>query len=265
MCRLLGFVSIVPITLADLLGEQELAEFVALSQTHGDGWGFARATAGGVEVIKAAEAAGSSAPFAHVARTLPADLALVHLRWATLGLGVTWENTHPFTDGQIAFAHNGSVKPPDVIDALIPAAFAARRAGTTDSERYFLATLAAAQEGEIARALERTATAIADRSTFTSVNAMIATPNALHVINLFNPAAKAKEATPHYYRMGYRMTPNAVVVASSGWGDGWTFLENGDVLTVDRATLAVHIHRCEGVPWVSRAGASATGADTTSR
>jgi len=242
MCRLLGFVSNAPITLGDLLGEQELAEFVALSQTHGDGWGFARATASGVDVIKAAEAAGESAPFAHVARTLPADLGLVHLRWATLGLGVTLENTHPFTDGQIAFAHNGSVKPPDVIDALMPATFASRRAGTTDSERYFLATLAtlaAVQEGDVALALERTATAIAHRATFSSVNAIIATADALHVINLFNPAAEAKEAAPHYYRMGYRITPNAVVVASSGWGGGWTFLENGDVLTVDRATLAV--------------------------
>ena len=244
MCRLLGFVAIAPITLSDLLGEQELAEFVALSQTHGDGWGFARATASGVEVLKAPEAAGDSAQFAHVARTLPADLGLVHLRGATLGLGVIPENTHPFTDGQIAFAHNGSVKPPDVIDALIPAAFAARRAGTTDSERYFLATLAAAQEGAIARALERTATLIAQRATYSSVNAMVATPDALHVINLFNPAAEAAEVAPHYYRMGYRITPDAVVVGSSGWGDGWTFLENGDVLTVERATLAVHIHRC---------------------
>jgi predicted glutamine amidotransferase len=247
MCRLLGFASNAPITLCDLLGEQELAEFVALSQTHGDGWGFARATASGVEVIKAPEAAGESAPFAHVARTLPADLGLVHLRWATLGLGVTRENTHPFTDGQIAFAHNGSVKPPDVIDALMPATFAARLAGTTDSERYFLATLAtlaAVQERDVALALERTATAIAHRATFSSVNAMVATPDALHVINLFNPAAEAKEAAPHYYRMGYRITPNSVVVASSGWGHGWTLLENGDVLTVERATLAVHIHRC---------------------
>ena len=244
MCRLLGFVSSAPITLSELLGEQELAEFVALSKTHGDGWGVARATADGVEVIKVPEAAGESAQFAHVARSLSADLGIVHLRWATLGLGVTPANTHPFTDGQIAFAHNGSVKPPDVIDALIPAAFAARRAGTTDSERYFLATLAAAQEEAIARALERTATAIAHRATFSSVNAMVATPDALHVINLFNPAAEAKEAAPHYYRMGYRMTPNSVVVASSGWGHGWTLLENGDVLTVERATLAVHIHRC---------------------
>jgi predicted glutamine amidotransferase len=206
MCRLLGFVAIAPITLSDLLGEQELAEFVALSQTHGDGWGFARATASGVEVIKAPEVAGDSAQFAHVARTLPADLGLVHLRWATLGLGVTSENTHPFTDGQIAFAHNGSVKPPDVIDALMPAAFAAQRAGTTDSERYLLATLAAAQEGAIARELERTATVIAQRATCSSVNAMGATPDALHVINLFNPAAEATEVAPHYYRMAYRIT-----------------------------------------------------------
>ena len=248
MCRLLGFVSRRPTTLRELLGEEELAEFTELSLKHGDGWGFAWATAAGVEVQKAPDAARESSLFAAVAAEQQADLGLLHLRWATLGLGVVPENTHPFTDGRIAFAHNGSVKPPESLDSFIPTDLAALRRGTTDSERYFLATLGAARVGNPVTALDRTAARIAEECAFSSVNAMIATPDELHVINLFDPAAEAREAEPHYYRIGYRVDADSVVVSSSGWGSGWTFLENGEMLTVDRATCDVRIRRAVDAP-----------------
>jgi predicted glutamine amidotransferase len=43
---------------------------------------------------------------------------MAHLRWATMGLGVGIRNTHPFTDGHVAFAHNGSVLSPASLDPL---------------------------------------------------------------------------------------------------------------------------------------------------
>jgi len=248
MCRLLGFVSRHPVTLRDLLGEDELAEFTELSLKHGDGWGFAWATSHGVEVAKAPDSAHESALFASVAAEQKADLGLLHLRWATLGLGVVPENTHPFTDGRIAFAHNGSVKPPESLDPFVPTDLAAQRRGTTDSERYFLATLDAARLGDPATALERTAARISRDCVFSSVNAMIATSDELQVINLFDPVAEAREAEPHYYRIGYRIGADAVVVSSSGWGSGWTFLENGEMLTVNRATREVQIRRATDAP-----------------
>lgn len=248
MCRLLGFVSRHPTTLRELLGEEELAEFTELSLKHGDGWGFAWATADGVEVTKAPDSARESALFASVAAEQKADLGLLHLRWATLGLGVVPENTHPFTDGRIAFAHNGSVTPPESLDPLIPSDLAELRRGTTDSERYFLATLAAERDGDSAAALECTAARISRECSFSSVNAMIATPDELQVINLFDPVAESREAEPHYYRIGYRVSADAVVVSSSGWGSGWTFLENGEALTVNRATREVQIRRAADAP-----------------
>lgn len=248
MCRLLGFVSRRPITLKELLGEEELAEFTELSLKHGDGWGFAWATATGVEVEKAPDAARESDLFATVAAEQKAELGLLHLRWATLGLGVVPENTHPFTDGRIAFAHNGSIKPPESLDPFIPTDLAARRRGTTDSERYFLAMLGAERLGDPSTALERTAARIAEECAFSSVNAMIATPYTLQVINLFDPVAEAREAEPHYYRIGYRVDADSVVVSSSGWGSGWTFLENGETLTVDRESCEVTIGRAVNAP-----------------
>jgi predicted glutamine amidotransferase len=248
MCRMLGFVSRRPTTLRELLGEEELAEFTGLSLKHGDGWGFAWATANGVEVVKAPDAARESALFASVATEQAATLGLLHLRWATLGLGVEPENTHPFTDGQIAFAHNGSVKPPESLDPLIPTDLAALRRGTTDSERYFLATLGAARDGDPATALERTAARISQESVFSSVTAMIATPDELQVISMFDPVAEAREEEPHYYRIGYRVYADAVVVSSSGWGSGWTFIENNEMLCVDRVTCDVRIQRAVVTP-----------------
>ena len=63
MCRMLGYVTRTPVTLADLLGEQDLQDFAELSRKHGDGWGFARAVGDVMEVTKAADAARTSSLF----------------------------------------------------------------------------------------------------------------------------------------------------------------------------------------------------------
>jgi predicted glutamine amidotransferase len=241
MCRLLGHVTRTPTTLAGLLGEADLFEFTELSCKHGDGWGAAWATDAGVEVVKAPDAARTSNAFAQHAHGHAADLGLVHLRWATLGLGVAPENTHPFTDGTIAFAHNGSIQPPASLDALIPGDLQRRRRGDTDSERYFLATLAEARRTNPAGGLAATVGRITASQTFSSLNAMIATPDELIAVCRYDPVAQEKEDEPDYYHLRYRVTPGAVVVSSSGWGAGWTSLENGEILTVRRDTLDVSV------------------------
>jgi predicted glutamine amidotransferase len=241
MCRLLGHVTRTPTTLAGLLGEADLFEFTELSCKHGDGWGFAWATDTGVEVAKAPDAARTSNAFARHAHTHAADLGLVHLRWATLGLDVVPENTHPFTDGTIAFAHNGSIQPPSALDALIPGELQRLRAGTTDSERYFLAVLAEARRTNPLEGFAATVERITATYDFSGLNAMIATPDELIAVCCYDPVAAAKEDEPDYYRIRYRVTPDAVVVSSNGWGSGWTSLENGEILVVRRGTLDVSV------------------------
>jgi predicted glutamine amidotransferase len=241
MCRLLGYVSRTPTTIAELLGEDELNEFTELSCKHADGWGMAWATEDGVETTKSPDAARTSTLFARTAHEHLADLGLVHLRWATLGLNVVPENTHPFTDGAIAFAHNGSVKPPSSLDALVPQEFEALRKGTTDSERYFLAVLARMRAADPATALAETVSLIASSLEFSSLNAMIATPTELIAVSQFDPIAEAREAEPQYYQLRYRVEPDAVIVSSSGWGTGWQTVDNGEMLVVDRDSLAVSV------------------------
>jgi predicted glutamine amidotransferase len=250
MCRLLGHVTRTPTTLADLLGEADLFEFTELSCKHGDGWGFAWATDTGVEVVKAPDAARTSNAFAQHAHTHAADLGLVHLRWATLGLDVVPENTHPFTDGTIAFAHNGSIRPPSSLDALIPDELQRLRTGDSDSERYFLATLAEARRTHPADGLVATVKRITASYDFSSLNAVIATPDELIAVCRYDPIAQDQEDEPNYYHMRYRVTPDEVIVSSNGWGTGWTSLENGEILVVRRGTLDVSVCSVTDAPAV---------------
>jgi predicted glutamine amidotransferase len=241
MCRLLGHVTRTPTALAGLLGEDDLFRFTDLSCKHGDGWGFASATDTGVKVVKVPDAARTSDAFGRQAHTSATDLGLVHLRRATLGLSVVPENTHPFTDGTIAFAHNGSVAPPSALDALIPDELRPLRRGDTDSERYFLATLAQARRTNPVEGLAATVARISESYEFSSLNAMIATPDELIAVCRYDPVAQEKEDEPDYYHLRFRTTPDAVVVSSTGWGSGWTPLENGEILVVRRGTLDVSV------------------------
>lgn len=244
MCRLLGYATHSPVTLTELLGEEELREFTELSCKHADGWGFGWADADGITVQKAPDSARSSSAFAQAAASHPSDLALVHLRLATLGLGIGQENTHPFTHGQVAFAHNGSVAQPAALDALLPDDLAPALRGTTDSERYFLATLGAARDraGDLAGGLADTVARIVDSLEFGGLNAMLVTPEQLIAVCRYDPAAQEREAEPDYYHLRYRITPQSVVISSSGWGAGWTTLRNGEMIVVQRSTLALSVH-----------------------
>jgi predicted glutamine amidotransferase len=248
MCRLLGWATRVPTTLSDLLGGEDLAGFTELSTKHGDGWGVARSTRRGVAVRKRPDAALTSAEFARWAGRRRADLGLVHLRWATLGLGVGPDNTHPFTDGRVAFAHNGSIRPPAGLDRLLSDRSRRRRQGTTDSERYFLAVAQLLRDGAAPEeALRTTADEIAARMDFTSLNCLLLTPEKLYALCRYEPAGRWEDDDPAYYDLRYRVSPDAVVVASSGWGGDWRELANGDLLVVRRRTLETSVVTSAGL------------------
>src|SRR3954454_3808920 len=149
MCRLLAYASKTPVSLTDLLGADELDEFVQLSRTHCDGWGLAWAQDSGVGTTRVPDPAHDSPEFVRVSQEHRTDLAIAHVRWATDDLAIDLSNTHPFTDGRVGFAHNGAIRPAAALDALVPPEFAAERRGTTDSERYFLAVLARARTSSL--------------------------------------------------------------------------------------------------------------------
>jgi predicted glutamine amidotransferase len=250
VCRLLGYAAREPTTVAGALGGH-LGAFTDLSMLHPDGWGlgWTPAATGRAEVVKGADRARDDPRFTSLVADHAADAALVHLRWATSGLAVRPENSHPFTDGRLVFAHNGSVDPPDSLDALLDPDTARRREGDTDSERYFLLLtrhLAVAEEERpgllddplaTAEVLARTIAAVAEASAYTSLNCMLLTPAALVVAAWWSPAA-AERATDDYYTLRWTAGEERVVVASSGWPqEGARVLDNGSLLVVDRASL----------------------------
>jgi predicted glutamine amidotransferase len=248
MCRLLGWTTRVPTTLSELLGADDLAGFTRLSTKHADGWGVARSTRRRVAVRKRPDAARTSAEFARWAGRRRADMGLVHLRWATLGLGVGPDNTHPFTDGRVAFAHNGSIRPPAELDLLLSERSRRRRQGTTDSERYFLAVAELLRDGAAPEeALRTTADRIAGSMDFTSLNCLLLTPEKLYALCRFDPAGRWEDDDPAYYDLRYRVSEDAVVVASSGWGSDWRELGNGDLLVVRRRTLETSVVTSTGL------------------
>lgn len=244
MCRLLGAVTREPTTLPELLGPS-LAGFTAMSLRHGDGWGAAwRRPDGALDTVKGPEPAHASPGYAAALRGTVSDSLLVHLRWATLGLPVEARNTHPFTGGGLAFAHNGSIAPPEVLDRLLDPGLAAGRAGTTDSERYFLAVRSALLAGaaDPVAALLQTVRAVRELAPVSGRNALLLTPDALLAV-CDHSATPPRDEPEDYFAMAYRADADAVVVASSGWGqEGWTEIPNGSVLCLERRTRRVSLH-----------------------
>ena len=237
MCRLLGYVSRPPSTLRQVLGAG-YDDFVRLaSDRHGDGWGVAFPEGDGIAIRKEATSAATSGTFAELAGALEAETALVHLRWATLDLGVSLANTHPFGDGRVAFAHNGSISEMPPLEVLTAGAAGPAPVGDTDSERYWLAVGSAiAREGDDVRGLAAAVLALDRSCRYTSLNCLLLTPTRLVAVCWFDPEWIAPGLGVDYYDLGYTTAAGATVVASSGWHDpGWEPVPNGSLLVADRA------------------------------
>lgn len=253
MCRLLGYCSRGSRSVAGLLTVEWLRAFTALSAYHSDGWGMAWYDGDGPHIHKSALRAEVEPGYAQRAERALGDLGLVHLRWATPGLGVGYDNSHPFRFGPYAFAHNGAIHPQDRLGDMLPADWERRVDGTTDSERYLLHIMWRLEErrGDMIAAIADTVASIAERYAPNSLNAVLLAPAKMYVISWHDPAripaaelrsrglARTPEEVAGYFHLGCLATPDAVVVASSGWPQpGWSMLPNNIVLAVDRITLA---------------------------
>jgi predicted glutamine amidotransferase len=280
MCRLLGYCSRDAASAAELLGMESFRAFTSLSNLHGDGWGMAWYAGSRPAAWKSAARAGREPEYDKLAWQPLGDLGLVHLRWATPGLAVSDVNTHPFRYGDYTFAHNGAIYPQDRLGEMLPPDWERRLAGTTDSERYFLHLMwrLAERDGDMVAAIADTTADISRRYTASSLNAILLAPDALYAISFYDrsmvPAvelarlgrADQPEEVAAYFDLAYRVTGDAVVVASSGWPmPGWTPLPSGHVLVTDRRTLATSVRpitpslpRPAGIDAISKRAAKET-------
>ena len=255
MCRLLGYCSCRDASLEDLIGAEGLREFTGLCALHGDGWGMAWYEGTEPVIRKSPVRADSEPEYEKLAHEPLGHLGLVHLRWATPGLGVNERNSHPFRYGQYVFAHNGAIHPQDRLPAMLPPEWEKQLVGSTDSERYFLLILSrlASQGGDMVAAIADAAARIEAGFEPNSLNAILLAPGKLYAISWYHgdrvPEAKLRscgynqtDEIAAYFDLAYSVTDSAVVVASSGWPQpGWTPLPNRHVLVADRHTLDTQV------------------------
>ncbi len=249
MCRLLGWVSDEPTTLAALLGPVSLAAFSQLSRLHADGWGLAWLDDDGrIQRIREPRGAHESAGYARAVTEVRTRAAILHLRLATLGLPVSVENTHPFVVDERAFAHNGAITPFQGMFELLTQDQRARLEGETDSERYFT-LLSASIAGRGVAGVRDAVDRIGRNLDVSSLNAMMLTADELTVISSHDPAAgpppdPSAADRPGYFELLIETDSGATVVASSAWGQlEWKALPNDVVLSIPVDGRAAQLHR----------------------
>lgn len=270
MCRLIGWVSARPQTLSELVGEDRIEALVAdVSRLHPDGWGAA--LSGGpdgqtLRIERSTEGALRDPGFVSITRDAPASAALLHLRRATAGYAVNPHNTHPFVGDGWAFAHNGTIPEADRIDALLGGQWRSRRAGTTDSERYFLCVLERIEkEGDLVNGIRAAVADIRQECGLGSMNAMLVGPESLVVVHARagsrppveilletvggDASLLPPEHTDQYYDLRYLSSARSIVVSSTGMPDhSWTPLAEESVLVAERSTGTVSVWPLAGGP-----------------
>ncbi len=265
LCRLLGYVSDRPVSAVEGLGATAFQTFTSLSAVHGDGWGMAwrESSEGRTRAATSPVSAAEDPAYSELAGRALGAAGMVHLRWATDGLVVDPVNTHPFTDGDYALAHNGSISPIEDLEALLSERSRARLKGDTDSERYFRLVLQCIEEAGDQRAgLARAVGMLHERFPEASLNALFLTATHLYAVHVNSRAATpladlrelfgSEDAMPHghataYFDMAYKVSPTAVLVISSGLPDeGWTPMPADSILSIDLGTR--EIDRLDPVP-----------------
>jgi len=142
MCRLYGFLATQPTRLeCSLVAAQNALQVQSDRDGRGvrnaDGWGIAHWVGDVREVIKSTMPAFADDRFAEVAAEIWSETAIAHVRAASVG-GVSEENTHPFTLGTWAFAHNGTIGAFDHVATRLDIGPYGPPNGETDSELVFL-------------------------------------------------------------------------------------------------------------------------------
>ena len=204
----------------------------------------------GIKVERDVKAAIDSSLYANVSANLVSSDAITHLRWATEDISVCIPNTHPFIkqgpNGPIAFCHNGGVARGADLTSLVADDLFAELEGDTDSEQYFAALITKLRKhnGDFVMAYKELVLDLAPIH-YTSVNALILTPDELVIICQHKPENLSSDLEADYYELFWE-TNNSI---TSAWSSGirpdstnFHNLKNGSLLHVDIITGKVTTH-----------------------
>lgn len=251
MCRLLGVVSKRPQSIAQT-ADDALRPFALMSDVHKDGWGIATRLGGpgsrpdpSLEIVRDVDIAWQSSRFGETVRDTVTDQAILHLRRASPGLEVKLSNTHPFTEGPIAFAHNGWFVVEPVVRDFIASHHGRLPQGGTDSEVFFGLITAFRRTMPWHEAIRAAADFLWETSTIApeALNCMVMTPDATYAFSRHDPAQRRAENSVDNYVLQARRTDGAVVISSSGYElEDATLLDEDVVVEIRRESLAVLLH-----------------------
>lgn len=237
MCRLLGFTSTEQKSFYEAVGSG-FDSFVNLSAEHKDGWGIAFDG----QIQKDLKAAHESPELTDAAATLVSNGGMLHLRQASKGISVGIDNNHPFTYNAITFMHNGTIRPAEVIEQFIDAKYKDLIKGTTDSELYFYALISQIDELGLVEGVRKGVNLIRAAADYSSINIMVQTPDTLIAVCEFDPENKTEWSSEDHYELRFKKEGTDVVIASTGWGNSdWQYLDNHQMLVVDRSSLECSI------------------------
>jgi predicted glutamine amidotransferase len=250
MCRLLCVVGSDDAALRRVLNASE--GFCELSHKHQDGWGMAwYDEADELALVKGALPAWSDPEYDTALEAVRGDIAVVHLRRASVGILVELRNCHPFAEGDVAFEHNGQFRVTDRLRDFYAENGLRALGGTTDSELYF---------GLVLHFFSRTASwpdAIVEAAGFitrdlwlddpddnpNALNCLLLTPEALYGYSQWEPAKLLPDSGPDAYVLRLAERPDSVVVTSTHWSvDAAVPLPERAVAEVQRGSLAVTVH-----------------------
>ena len=250
MCRLLGVVGAGPGEVRGVLDSSE--GFCELSHKHKDGWGVAwYDPEGDLAIVRGELPAWSDPAYDPTLAAVSGDIAMVHLRRASVGIPVELRNCHPFGEGSVAFEHNGQFRVTQRMHAHYAENQLRPCGGTTDSELYF---------GLVLDFFRRTGSwpeAIVEAAAFITrdlwvddpsdnpeaLNCLLLTPEALYGYSQWEPAKLKPESTPDAYVLRLAERSGSVVVTSTQWAlDAAVELPERSVVEVRRSTLDVTTH-----------------------
>lgn len=249
-----------PTTVEATIGTPGPGAVRRLSRLHGDGWGTAwfdpeAPREPGQRTYRSPRPAHSDPVFAQQTGTEPSRARIVHLRWASPGLRVRSENTHPFFADGMSFAHNGSLMPPATVEQLLETESVASLVGATDSERYFALVRQELRRcgGDTVVAGARSVRMLRALFPKASLSALMLSSDELVVVHANSiKGAPTPEQLPAggctppdhldaYYLMRWRFTADGTLaVASSGLpDDGWAPFPDNSITRVDLSDLSV--------------------------
>jgi predicted glutamine amidotransferase len=242
MCRLLGYVADHPTSFEDVIGEG-FQKFVDLSHEHKHGWGIATCSIDGkIDTEHDLTTAALSPKFAESRSGMKSDAALLHLRLASKGLTVDLSNNHPFVYGKYSFMHNGTIRDSALLEKYIDQKFVKEYKSSTDTEKYFYALLTSIEKNGLVEGIRETVAHIVKENDYSSINAMLLTPEKLVAICQFNEEDKSEWTVDSHYELRYLVEDGVIKIASTGWGkDDWIALKNHSILLIDRKTQEIEV------------------------